>query len=204
MLKKYLLFFWVLVTFHSLEAKPSDPLDFLSFLDLDEVHEEITRLRRDPSSPTGPSIRWGTRFPFWMHLVDLFSERNINISLIGWQNVYDSVGTLVAVNSIELAFPLRKNTDDSEFLDLEDYDDLHSRQSQHKVQKSFAMFEGLSSQTVSFDVIIELKDKNANPPVLYHWTPTTTVSQKFCKYSSWFVVFQTRWFGFVEQDSKSH
>ncbi|KAJ3654607.1 hypothetical protein Zmor_013782 [Zophobas morio] len=168
MLRKYLLFSSIVVALQSTGAKLSDPIDFLPPVDL-PIDEESARLRRGANSST--DVIWKTRLTNLARMIQSETQYSYNMSLIGWQDVYDSSGKLTGVNSIELAFPpLTQDAYELTYLDRAYEEDFHKRKLQHTFFKNFD-YEQPKRDGFLLDVLLEAQDQYQNSPILFYWTP---------------------------------
>ncbi|KAJ3654611.1 hypothetical protein Zmor_013786 [Zophobas morio] len=175
MFGKYFLLSLVLGVFYSGEA---GLLDSAGLLDLDLLDEEVSRVRRDATLTETDDEVWTKRWKSWCNIIEKTSKRSFNISVIGWENVYDASGNIKQVNSLELAFPVRKGAETVKMLKDQNYRELHDRSVQYEVARVLEVYKRIGAQGVMVDVFLEARDEHLqnrdDSSSLLHWTPDST------------------------------
>jgi hypothetical protein len=112
----------------------------------------------------------------WSNMITEIAKQNVNVSIVGWQNIYDNEGNIEKVVALELAFPVK----DKSKIHLVSKDDEETttskRSSPDKAYREFGHFVKFIQRGLQVDIFALEHKRNCEVTEYFYWSPHTIVS----------------------------
>jgi hypothetical protein len=169
----------LLVLTHLVKSSQFTPFKTLSSMNLPQLDEDF--LKRTPRETQDSedeefvklmNSNEEIRGALWSNIITEIAKRNLNISIVGWQNIYDNEGNIEKVVALELAFPVK----DKSKIHLVSKDDGETakRSNPHKAIRGFGPFVSFAQRGLQVDIFALEHKRNSEVTEYFYWNPHTT------------------------------
>jgi hypothetical protein len=110
----------------------------------------------------------------WSNMITEIAKQNVNISIVGWQNIYDNEGNIEKVVALELAFPVKDKS--KIHLVSKNDEETTKRNSPDKAYREFGHFVKFIQRGLQVDIFALEHKRNCEVTEYFYWSPHTIVS----------------------------